>query len=175
MLSIKDTFFAHVGNHGSVSIVDTMLQHCMLERVLLSPVDAVYCTQFALLFNELDVSLHYVLIFFLISSYLDSNSATVTFICRKLYLSFPLILNCWPYLTCNAIMSCLATMSKISCWCGVNDTKITWLSPFQFSFLIFSFLPSPRFSSLPLSSFHSSVHIFYTPSVWHSLTSYLYT
>lgn len=57
MLSIKDTFFAHVGNHGSVSIVDTMLQHCMLERVLLSPVDAVYCTQFALLFNELDVSL----------------------------------------------------------------------------------------------------------------------
>ena len=93
MLSIKESFFAHVGNHGSVSIVDTMLQHCMLERVLLSPVDAVYCTQFALLFNELDVSRNYLLTFFLLSSYLASNTLTfsVTFICLWLVISIILI------------------------------------------------------------------------------------
>lgn len=63
MLTIKDTFFAHVAGVGTTRIVQVMMQHCMLERVLLSPVDAVYCTQFAVLLNELDVSYHHLIMF----------------------------------------------------------------------------------------------------------------
>jgi hypothetical protein len=63
MLTIKDTFFAHVAGVGTTRIVQVMMQHCMLERVLLSPVDAVYCTQFAVLLNDLDVSHHHLIIF----------------------------------------------------------------------------------------------------------------
>ena len=31
------------------------MQHCVLDRVLLSPIDAVYCTQYAVLLNTLEV------------------------------------------------------------------------------------------------------------------------
>ena len=56
MTSFRTMFFEHVGTEGYVKIVGAMLQHCVLERVLLSPIDAVYCTQYAVLLNSLDVS-----------------------------------------------------------------------------------------------------------------------
>ena len=51
----KDEFFSHVTSDFSV-IVDSMMQHCVLPRVLLSPIDAIYCTQYAILLVNLEVS-----------------------------------------------------------------------------------------------------------------------
>ena len=51
----KNEFFTHVTSDYSV-IVDSLMQHCVLPRVLLSPVDAIYCTQYAILLVNLEVS-----------------------------------------------------------------------------------------------------------------------
>ena len=54
MDGLKDEFFSHVTSDYGF-IVTGIMQHCVLERVLLSPIDAVYCTQYGILLNTLEV------------------------------------------------------------------------------------------------------------------------
>jgi Transcription factor/nuclear export subunit protein 2 len=98
MLTIKDTFFAHVAGVGTTRIVQVMMQHCMLERVLLSPVDAVYCTQFAVLLNELDVSHHHLIIFL-------QSLFRCSYLIYEVALSLSLLLILWLYETFSALMT----------------------------------------------------------------------
>ena len=69
MESLKDQFFSHVTSNFGI-IVDSVMQHCVLDRVLLSPIDAVYCTQYAVLLNTLEVRTYTSSVLFIIPYFL---------------------------------------------------------------------------------------------------------
>ena len=53
----RDKYFSHVSSENWLHIVENILQHCVLDRVLMSPLDAVYCAHFARLLHNAEVPL----------------------------------------------------------------------------------------------------------------------
>jgi THO complex subunit 2 len=51
----KDEYFKHVNESEINLIISYIMQHCVLDRVLLSPLDAIYCTYFGIIFHTLEV------------------------------------------------------------------------------------------------------------------------
>ena len=58
----RQSYFRHLDQpehaHASSLIVDYLMQHCVLDRVLMSPVDAVFGTHFGLLLHNVEMPLY---------------------------------------------------------------------------------------------------------------------
>lgn len=46
MLTLKDSFFASCTPAQTGVVIDHIMQHCVLDRMVMSPMDAVFCSQF---------------------------------------------------------------------------------------------------------------------------------
>eukprot|EP01041_Mallomonas_annulata_P007237 gene7237-14767_t len=58
LLSQKDNYFIHVKPENIPRISEILIQHCIYPRILMSPTDAMYCSHFFMLLNDLNTPLY---------------------------------------------------------------------------------------------------------------------